>query len=147
VHRLRALLRPDATHEVTVQPHLADASPRRLRVARTPVQSTDRHLYHKLADRSLYASRLAEADGADDVILVNERGEITETTIGNVVLEIDGRRVTPALESGLLPGVFRSTLLQTGEIEEALLHPEDLRRATGIWMINSLREWVPCELR
>ena len=68
-------------------------------------------------------------------------------TIGNLVLDIDGRRVTPRRESGLLPGVFRELLLSTGQIEEAMLDLGDLERANGIWMINSLREWVQCVLR
>jgi para-aminobenzoate synthetase / 4-amino-4-deoxychorismate lyase len=146
-HRLRILLRRDGTNTVAISPQPTDTGMRSLRIARTPVDSADRHLFHKLSDRSLYADRMEEADGADDVILVNERGELTETTIGNLVLELNGRRVTPALGCGLLPGVFRATLLTAGEIEEGLLHPDDLRRTSRIWMINSLREWVPCELR
>jgi para-aminobenzoate synthetase/4-amino-4-deoxychorismate lyase len=146
LHRLRVILRPDGSHAVTVHPHSIDARPRALKLSALPVDSSDRHLYHKLADRTFYTDRQAEAGDADDVILINERGELTETTIGNLVLELEGRRVTPALDSGLLPGVFRETLLSAGEIEEAVLYPADLQRATGVWMINSLREWVPCVL-
>ena len=151
LHRLRVILRPDGSHVITVHPHSVDARPRRLKLSRLPVDSSDRHLYHKLADRTFYLDRQteageAEAGEADDVILVNERDELTETTIGNLVLELEGRRVTPAPESGLLPGVFRETLLAAGEIEEAVLYPADLQRATGVWMVNSLREWVPCVL-
>jgi para-aminobenzoate synthetase / 4-amino-4-deoxychorismate lyase len=146
LHRLRAVLRPDGTVAVAAHPHSVAIRPRRLALSRQPVDSGDRHLFHKLADRTLYTDRQRGAGDADDVIMVNERGELTETTIGNLVLELDGRRLTPALESGLLPGVFRATLLAAGEIEEAVLYPTDLHRATRIWMINSLREWVECRL-
>jgi para-aminobenzoate synthetase/4-amino-4-deoxychorismate lyase len=147
LHRLRVILRPDGSHAVTVHPHAIHARPRALKLSALPVDSSDRHLYHKLADRTSYADRQAAAGEADDVILINERGELTETTIGNLVLELGGRRVTPALHCGLLPGVYRETLLAAGEIDEAILYPTDLHRATGIWMINSLREWVPGVLR
>jgi para-aminobenzoate synthetase/4-amino-4-deoxychorismate lyase len=110
---------------------------------RTPVDSTNPALYHKLTDRLLYTDRRDEAGpDADDAIMVNERGELTETTIGNLVLELDGRKVTPALACGLLPGVFREALLHSGDIEEAILRPKDLKRATRVWMVNSLRGWV-----
>jgi para-aminobenzoate synthetase/4-amino-4-deoxychorismate lyase len=146
LHRLRIVLRPDGSHSVTTQPHLLDIRPRRLAISTRPVDSRDRHLYHKLADRRFYEDRKANAGGADDVILMNERGELTEMTIGNLVLEVDGARVTPALECGLLPGVFREALLSAGEIREAVLKRPDLTRARRIWMINSLREWVSCVL-
>jgi para-aminobenzoate synthetase/4-amino-4-deoxychorismate lyase len=144
--RLRLILKSDGSHEVTVQPHRLDATRRRLALSRTPVDSADRYLFHKLSDRSLYADRMTESGAADDVILVNERGELTETTIGNLVVELDGRRLTPSLHCGLLPGVYRQELLEAGEISEAVLQPEDLKRATRVWMVNSLRGWVDCEL-
>jgi para-aminobenzoate synthetase/4-amino-4-deoxychorismate lyase len=124
-------------------PGFAGGGPRRLRLVRTPVDSTNPALYHKLTDRLLYTDRRDEAGpDADDAIMVNERGELTETTIGNLVLELDGRKVTPALACGLLPGVFREALLHSGDIEEAILRPKDLKRATRVWMVNSLRGWV-----
>jgi para-aminobenzoate synthetase/4-amino-4-deoxychorismate lyase len=147
LHRMRVVVHPDGRHVITVHPHTLDAEPRRLAVSNQPVDSSDRFLYHKLADRRPYSERIAGLEGADDVILVNERGELTETTIGNIVLEIDGVLVTPALACGLLPGIFREVMLESGQITEAVLGHLDLIRATKIWMINSLREWVPCVLR
>ncbi|HEU0053696.1 MAG TPA: aminotransferase class IV, partial [Longimicrobium sp.] len=77
----------------------------------------------------------------DDVLLVNERGELTESTIANLVVEMDGVRWTPPLESGLLPGVFRAELLRRGEITERVLRPADLVRADTLWLVNSVRRW------
>jgi para-aminobenzoate synthetase/4-amino-4-deoxychorismate lyase len=142
--RLRLVVQPDGSYEITVTSHRPDIGSRRLGFAKRPVDSRDWRLYHKLADRTPYVARLEGQSGLDDVILRNERGELTETTIGNLVLEIDGNRLTPALPSGLLPGVYRAELLDQGEIVEAILTPEDLNRATRVWMINSLREWVEC---
>jgi len=76
------------------------------------------------------------------VLLWNEAGELTEFTIGNLVVEIDGRRWTPPRHCGLLDGVLRRTLLDRGEIHERVLTADDLARATRIWRVSSLREWV-----
>ena len=66
---------------------------------------------------------------------------ITESTIANVVVEISGERFTPPLACGLLPGVFRAELLRRGEIAERVLRPADLRDATAVWLVNSVRRW------
>jgi para-aminobenzoate synthetase/4-amino-4-deoxychorismate lyase len=81
------------------------------------------------------------------VLMVNTRGEATEFTIGNLVAELDGRRVTPPRDCGLLAGVFRAELLENEIVEEQVLPLDDLRRATAIWRVNSLREWTPVRLR
>jgi para-aminobenzoate synthetase/4-amino-4-deoxychorismate lyase len=79
-------------------------------------------------------------------VLWNGRGEATETTIANLVVERDGRRITPPVECGLLPGVFRAYLLARGEIAEARVTLDELRRAPRIWTINSVRKWREARL-
>ncbi len=85
------------------------------------IQSSDEFLRHKTTHRDVYDRALLAHPEAQDVVLWNERGELTETCHGNVVLEIRGRRLTPPLSSGLLPGVFRAYLLDRGEICEHIL--------------------------
>ena len=70
-----------------------------------------------------------------------ERGELTEFTIGNVVLELGGKLVTPPRDAGLLAGVLREEGLEAGLLQERTLYAEDLALATKIWRINSLRGW------
>lgn len=142
--RVRALLRIDGTYELQVEPFNPSAAPRRLGVSPDPVDSANRFLYHKTSERRKYADRLSLVADVDDVILVNERGEVTETTIGNLVLDLNGALVTPTLGSGLLPGVLRAELLAKNEIREGVIYPADLGRCSRIWMINSLRGWVEC---
>jgi para-aminobenzoate synthetase/4-amino-4-deoxychorismate lyase len=84
--------------------------------------------------------------GADQTIYYNERGELTETTSMNLVLETDGRLRTPALSSGLLDGTFRARLLAEGRIEEAILTAADLRAADQIWLVNTVRRWKKATL-
>jgi para-aminobenzoate synthetase / 4-amino-4-deoxychorismate lyase len=73
-------------------------------------------------------------------------GEVTEATIANVVVQLDGTRVTPPVASGLLAGTFRAELLDRGEIRERIVLIDDLRRAARIWLINSVQGWRPATL-
>ncbi|HEX8964594.1 MAG TPA: aminodeoxychorismate synthase component I [Rhodocyclaceae bacterium] len=114
------------------------AEPLRYALAAMPVDSGDEFLAHKTTRRSVYETH-APPPGAFDTLLWNERGEVTEFTRGNVVVELDGRRVTPPLSCGLLAGVLRAELLARGEIAEGVVRVEDLPRAAGIWFINSVR--------
>jgi para-aminobenzoate synthetase/4-amino-4-deoxychorismate lyase len=77
----------------------------------------------------------------DDVILFNERGEVTESCFCNVVVSKDGKLVTPPVECGLLAGTFREHLLKGGEIEEGIITLGDLQAADGVFLVNSVRKW------
>ncbi len=144
VHRnavLRLTLAPDGTIAVTGRPPPA-ATPLTARLADVPVDPDDLRLYHKTTDRSLYdAFRGGRADD-EDVLLWNTRGEATEFTRGNLVAELDGRALTPPVNAGLLPGVFREELVRSGRVAEATVTPADLDRASAVWFVNSVREWV-----
>ena len=85
--------------------HETLAPPRRLRVALAaePVDSTAPLLYHKTTHRALYDQQLAARPDCDDVVLYNERGELTECCIGNLVLERDRVRYTPRSNPGCWP--------------------------------------------
>lgn len=115
-------------------------------LARAPVDRCDRFLFHKTTRREVHDSRRAERPDAFDVILQNAEGELTELTIGNLVVELGGERLTPALDAGLLAGTMRGELLERGEVREAVLRPADLARARRLWLVNSLRGWVPIRL-
>ena len=108
-----------------------------------PIRSDDIFAQHKTTERFVYAAIQAHHPHAPDVILWNEDGLLTETTIGNLVLSIGGELLTPALAAGLLPGTMRQSLLDEGTITEKRLAVADLERADGVWMINSVRGWTP----
>ena len=136
--RVRLLVDQRGTARAETLP-FDDAEPARIALAALPVQSSDRFLFHKTTHRRVYDDRRA---GHWDVLLWNEREELTEFTRGNVVLELDGRLVTPARECGLLAGTYRAELLENGTIHEAVIEVEAVKRATRVWLINSLREMV-----
>lgn len=99
---------------------------------------------HKTSNRHHIEMALATVPDASDVILINKRGEIAESSRANIVLELDGKKYTPPLSAGILPGVFREELLATGEIEERVLYPKDYEEADTVLIINSVRRFIPC---
>ena len=145
--RCRVRLRLSHTGAICLQ-HEALGPVRRLRVAlaHAAVDSADPLLYHKTTHRALYDQRLAARPDCDDVVLYNERGELTECCIGNLVLERAGVRYTPPVESGLLAGTFRAELLAQGQLRERPLPIGELARADALYIINSVRRWVELKL-
>ncbi|HUF67460.1 MAG TPA: aminodeoxychorismate synthase component I [Longimicrobiales bacterium] len=144
--RLRLRLAKDGNVNVDRGPDAPPVEPVRVAFASRAVSSRDRFLHHKTTAREEYDSRLAERPDVFDVLLVNEHGFVTEFTRGNVVIESGGHRLTPARAVGLLAGTFRAELLDSSEIGESDLRPDDVRRADRIWFINSVRGWLRAEL-
>lgn len=148
VRRGRIVLSRAGQPRVESQPlaPVSAATPHVVALATTPVSSRDRFMFHKTTRRQVYDVCRGEHPAVFDVLLRNERDELTEFTIGNVVVELNGVRWTPPRAAGLLAGVFRAELLDAGAIRERTLAAADLPHATGIWLINSLREWVAVTL-
>jgi para-aminobenzoate synthetase/4-amino-4-deoxychorismate lyase len=115
----------------------------RVAIAPAPLDSTNSFLCHKTTHRTFYEQPVQERTDCDDLIFWNERGEVTESSIANIVVEIDGERWTPPRSSGLLAGTFRAELLARGEIRERVILKEELRRAQQLFLINSVRRWMP----
>lgn len=124
----------------------AAVRPVRLALDDDPVDSADPWLQHKTTRRDVYSTRALRHPEADDVILVNERGELTETTTANLAVHLDGRWWTPYPSSGCLPGVERARLLESGSLDERVLTVADLREAQQVAVVNSLRGWRAARL-
>jgi para-aminobenzoate synthetase / 4-amino-4-deoxychorismate lyase len=145
--RVRCLLTRSGVVTLETVPLLVRKSePWRVDFSPRPVDSQDVMLFHKTTDRTAYERRLADRPGCDEIILINERGEVTECAIGNLVVEIGGRLWTPPMSCGLLPGTFRAHLLDAGQIEERTVTIQEVRGADALFMINSVREWVSLTL-
>ncbi|MEJ5897710.1 chorismate-binding protein [Aquabacterium sp. G14] len=121
------------------------AQPVRVALATQPMPPADAFIRHKTTRRPAYAAFPAPA-GYFDTLLYNAAGELTEFTIGNVAVQLNGRWLTPPLSAGLLPGVMRQSLLDAGQLQEARVQLDDLLNATGLALLNSVRGWVPVEL-
>ena len=147
-HKVRLLLSPSGGIACEAAPIGAESERKELTVAfaRRTVDSADPFLYHKTTNRSLYAEEAALRPDCADVLFMNERGEVTEGTISNIVARIGGELVTPPLACGLLPGVFREELLENGEIRERVICRKELETAEEIFLVNSVRKWRRVQL-
>jgi len=120
----------------------------RVRVAETKLPSDDPLFRHKTSRRELYEAARAEfsPEEADEVLLLNERGELCEGTITNVfVAEANGNLVTPPLTSGLLPGILRAELIRERKAHSQVLRAADIENRR-FFVGNSLRGLIAAEL-
>jgi len=145
--RVRLLLSGGGAVSVTTTP-LPPANPdavMRYVVSPTRLNSADIFLFHKTTRRELYDrewQHYSETQGADEVIYLNERGELAEGSRTTIFLERDGHLLTPALSAGLLPGTLRDELLASGRTKEAVLRLEDLKSGDAVYLGNSVRGLV-----
>jgi para-aminobenzoate synthetase/4-amino-4-deoxychorismate lyase len=118
-------------------------------LATTPINKHSVFLYHKTTHRQMYTDlldeRRARERGLLDVLLWNDAGFVTETSMANVVIVDRGEFLTPALDQGLLPGVFRRHLLQQGVVKERNITVDELTHAQAVFLINSVRGWMYLE--
>lgn len=148
--RVRLLLAEDGKLTVTVaeQPAQKPGAVMRYVISETRLDSTNAFLFHKTTRRELYDrewQHYADTMKADEVLYLNERGELAEGSRTNIFVERDGKLVTPPLSSGLLPGVLRSELLASGKAVEATLTPDDLKGGNVVYVGNSVRGLVRAE--
>ena len=108
-------------------------------VALSPVDRSDPFLYHKTTHREVYRRALEEVPGATDVLLYNEQGNVTESTIANLAIEIGGALLTPPVCAGLLPGTQRRHMLERGELTEGDVPLEHVLETRRVYLLNSVR--------
>ena len=77
--------------------------------------------------------------GEQEIIYHNVAGELLETSIGNLVLKIAGKLYTPPTSLGILPGIYRQHLLETGQVKEKIMTLADLNQAEAIYGCNAVR--------
>jgi para-aminobenzoate synthetase/4-amino-4-deoxychorismate lyase len=144
--RVRLLVARDGGVRVECAPlGPKNEAPAQLGIAAIPVDPSNVFLFHKTTHRVMYTD--AMQPDCDDVVLWTADGAVTETTLGNIVVEIGGRKVTPPVEAGLLAGTFREELLERGDVVEARVTLDDLKSAARVWIVNSVREWWPATVR
>jgi branched-chain amino acid aminotransferase len=90
----------------------------------------------------------ARERGFDEVVLLNERGEVSECTSANIFAAFGGDVYTPPLDSGCLPGVTRELLLDVVrvpaiKVTERVLLPQDLERADQVFITSTTRDLLP----
>jgi para-aminobenzoate synthetase/4-amino-4-deoxychorismate lyase len=141
-YKIRLLLQADG--EIVTTSEKLDVlvdEPRSVTLADQPVDSKDVFLYHKTTNRQMFEQVRADYPDYDDVLLCNEKNEMTESTVANLVIKRGGELITPSLSCGLLPGTFRQYLLDTAIIQEGIVTIMELNDCKEIYLINSVRKW------
>jgi para-aminobenzoate synthetase / 4-amino-4-deoxychorismate lyase len=128
-HKIRLLLSRlgHITIEIAPLPPMTDAAIG-VRCVPLSVEAHDFRLRHKTTDRAFYDQARIKA-GCAEVVFTDHDGYLTEGSFTNVFVRRDGLLLTPPLSAGLLPGVLREELLETGIAVEAKLTPDDLKEA------------------
>lgn len=151
---MRVRLMVSQSGSVTIQhtqllPLVPPGSTWTLTLAKTPVDSSNVFLHHKTTERRVYDEYLHnKGDLANDVVLWNERHEVTETCWANIAVKFhqNGKWFTPPLTCGLLAGTMRAELLANGTLEEQVISVKQLTHCSEIMLFNSVRQCFPAKL-
>jgi len=154
--RVRLLLGPSGQLSIETAPLPALQGVPLIALTREPLESAEPLLQHKTTHRPWYDAAtkwLAQHPDYFDLIFLNEKGELCEGSRSNIYVFKNGQWLTPPLSSGLLGGVMRTQLLETGQAKEAVLTPSDLditdathTGKTPIRLSNALRGWFDVRL-
>ncbi len=140
--RVRATVSRGGKVRITVQPFVeSESRPVAVAIDLEPVDTSSPFLFHKTTRRDVYDERLARHPYADDVLLVNDHGELTESTVANIAVKLGETWFTPPVEAGLLAGVYRRVLLDKGRLVERPIKVTDLGECDGLALLNSVRLW------
>ncbi len=136
-HKVRLLLARSGQMAIEVGDLPSAAiEPIQVKLVPLPVDVLDFRLRHKTSDRRFYDQSRMESS-ATEVIFTDPDGFLTEGSFTSLFVGRDGRYVTPHVSRGLLPGILRAELIETGQAVEADLRAGDL--AGGFWIGNAVR--------
>ena len=110
-------------------------------IASQSVSSDNVYLFHNTTDTRLQDRLARKHPDADVVFLVNQREEVAGSLAGNVIVDLDGRWVTPPLSCGAVGCSFRAELLERGEIEEGFVTRAELESAERVMLIDDIYGW------
>ena len=142
--RVRLLLNQSGALSVQAAPLGALVGSPLIGLSALVLKSTEPLLQHKTTHRPWYDATtvwLSTHSAYFDQIFVNERQELCEGSRSNIYLLKQGVWLTPPLASGLLGGTMRTRLLDSGQVQEAVLHLSDLPDAQAVRLSNGLRGW------
>ncbi len=136
----RILLSKGGNYRVEIKP-LNTIKTDKIIISEKHVNPSDIFLYHKTTFRPYYNQSLEKVKNGEiyDEIFFNEKGELTEGSRSNVILNLDGELYTPPIKCGLLNGTFRQKMLKDGKCREKILYKKDLLNAQNIYCVNSVR--------
>lgn len=144
-YKLKLLL----TKQGRIKIELADfpANPEKIKIKLSVniTSSADKFRYFKTSNRKMYDDEYSAAvkKGFFDIIFMNEKNQITEGAITNLFIRKGNEWITPPVNCGLLPGVFRQYWLKENPaVKEKIILDNDLKAADEIILTNSLRKTI-----
>ena len=143
---VRLELAPDGTVSRTDRPLGQHSAPVRLALDEPTVDPADVLYRHKTTRRHPYDQARARHPGADDVIMVNTVGNVTETSIATLVVRLGGVWCTPPVSDGCLPGIGREVLLEQGILVERSVPAALVTATSELAVVSSVRGWRPAVL-
>ncbi|HDQ25671.1 MAG TPA: aminodeoxychorismate synthase, component I [bacterium] len=148
--KIRVFVGANGRIETDNAPVKPPAGPLKACVWRENTCSRDVFLRHKTTKREMYdrALKSAKEKGYDEVVFINERGEVTEAHSSNLFVLKNGKYYTPPVSCGLLPGTYREDFLakMKGKAGEKILKIKDLREAGRVYLCNSVRGMREAEI-
>lgn len=137
---MRIILHKNGEYGIQYKPY-SRTTVNQIELSERILDSNNEFLRHKTTYKPWYEESYKKIQREEiyDEIFFNERGELCEGARTNILLEIDGKFYTPPLSSGLLNGILRQNLLDSGVCEERILYKSDLLNAGNIYCINSVR--------
>ena len=143
-YKVRLLLKQDS--QLNIESTLIQTTPdnknAEIYLSDIRTDSSNPFLFHKTTNRGIYNSVLKEAvsKGYEDAVFLNEKNQLTEGTIHNIFIFLNGKYYTPPVESGLLNGVYRQYMFKKMKnVHEKILTIDDLSKAEKIFLTNSVK--------
>lgn len=93
--------------------------------------------------QSMLAVRTAQARGYSDGVYLNQNADVVETGSANIIILKDGKFITPAVETGCLPGITRQILIKDFAVTEGLFTWDQLLESDGVFLCSSIRLLTP----
>jgi para-aminobenzoate synthetase / 4-amino-4-deoxychorismate lyase len=139
-HRIRLLVSKKGAVAIESNPfEILKADFPDIALAASPIDSSNPFLFHKTTNRQIYQDAINSVSSLQDVLLYNQKGEITESTIANIAVEFDGILYTPPIRCGLLQGTYREWMLEQKKIIEKVVKIDDISSASNVFLMNALR--------
>jgi branched-chain amino acid aminotransferase len=116
------------------------ASPVRVKIEREIIMSSTDPMNRIKSNYALraVAKNRAVAEGFDDVLMMNDMNAVTSSSVGNVIVKVEGVLKTPPIRDGVIDGIRRSVLLKSMPIHEVSVSSADFVYCDAAWIINSL---------
>lgn len=117
----------------------------RISVSKVLRNSTSLMTYHKTFNyyENIIEKKKAKENGFDEVIFLNEKGEVSEGAVSNIFFIKDNEIYTPKVSSGLLNGTMREYIIENYNVREKDICQKDLKDFDSAFISNSLMGIIP----